>query len=265
MRARFTLTIVTCMLVALVAAARENGDNVDSILLPMAFVAQEQIPGAHGSVWTGEVWMHINSKQPVNIEGYRGCAVVYPCYVYPAGYTGKLDFGPSTPKPEFGILLSPPVGSGKLLTFSNRIYEITRRGQPRGIDIPVVRESEFFDQPVVFLGIPTDSGVRASVRVYDPRVQGVTYQGVPRAFLVEALELDGYLLGSRVLTTAQPIDDASTPGYDAIADLLSAFPAVASHERVNVRVTPQVPGTEFWAMVALTDNDTQTVSIITAQ
>ena len=203
-------------------------------------------------------------KQPVNIEQATGCIVPGGCFVYPPGYAGKLG-GPITPRPELGLLLSPPAGAGKLLTFSNRIYEITRRGQPRGIDIPVVREREFFDQAVLFLGVPTDGGVRASIRVYDPRVQDITYRGIPRTFLVEALELDGYVLGSRVLTTELRSANFVTPGYDAIADIASAFPAVAAHERINVRVTPQVPGTEFWAMVALTDNGTQTVSIITAQ
>jgi hypothetical protein len=55
------------------------------------------------------------------------------------------------------------------------------------------------------------------------------------------------------------------PGFDAILDVPVAFPAIGALERVTLRVTCTDADAEFWAVVSVTDNDTQTVSIITAQ
>ena len=68
---------------------------------------------------------------------------------------------------------------------ASRLLETSRRAQPNGIDIPMIREDRFFKQPSTFLGIPSGPGVRSRLRVYDPRrVRGSTVR-------VEILKSDG--------------------------------------------------------------------------
>lgn len=176
-------------------------------------------------------------------------------------------------------MLNVPADEAKNLTFSNRIFETTQRTQPRGIDIPVVREGNFFAGPQTFLGVPAGAGVRASIRVYDPWIHifdplffiPPTFRPGPMLEGVEVRVMDGLeTLGSVILRpavfnrTIRPVD-FHKPGFAAIYDLATIAPGVADRVNVHIRVRPIPAGAQYYAMVAVTDNETQTVSIITAQ
>ncbi|HET7712718.1 MAG TPA: hypothetical protein VFL80_12370, partial [Thermoanaerobaculia bacterium] len=96
-----------------------------------------------------------------------------------------------------------------------------------------------------------------SVRAYAPRKE-------PRA----AVRLDAFSVKSELLATAtlslSATDNPRQPGYAAIHDLAALFPQLRDVDRYDVRVTPLVEGMEYWAVVSVTDNDTQQVLLITA-
>jgi len=238
----------------------------EEILVPLAFSRAHEVPGAHGTTWSGEVFVHNRSNNTIILRGIDGCigGCLGPTF---AGYTGPLTL--STNRPEYGLLLTPYAELAANLTFSARIFEITRKGQPRGVNIPIVREREFFTRPTIFVAVPAGPDVRVALRLYDPRVP----RPVPSSFTVEVLKYTGEpfrtddLLGTTIMSPTLRNDGnlaAITPGFDIIADLAARFPAINDHAYVNIKVTPQSAGV-YWGMVAVTDNDTQTVSIITAQ
>ncbi|HVT03047.1 MAG TPA: hypothetical protein VHL58_06675, partial [Thermoanaerobaculia bacterium] len=137
---------------------------------------------------------------------------------------------------------------------------------PTGVDLPIVREDQFFTKASTFLGIPVGATVRSALRVYDPRLQkGSTVR-------VDVLAEDGRVLATRRLfpgnnTIAQAQDPTfqQVAGYDAILDLRRSFPELDEVARYHLRVTPETPGMEYWAFVSVTDNESQHVLLITSK
>jgi hypothetical protein len=255
------LFVMTCSAVAF--GADINGDGVEVVLFPLAFSpAGDEVPGAHGTVWTGSVWVHNRNNVEVTLHSCPPAA----CPGVPPDGMGVLNV-PIGTHPEVGYLLYPSIAHAPQLTFANRIFERTRLGQPRGVNIPVVREGEFFSSERTFLGVPTASGVRAGIRIYDPWLRSFGPMPTPRltSVTVEVLNAERVVLGSATLVPEIPFSDGlSRPGYAAIHDLSAVVPQLSTLDWVHIRVRPQPANAQFYAMVAVTDNETQTVSIITA-
>ncbi len=181
----------------------------------------------------------------------------------------RLGF-PFPQSAQFGFLVHTPVAAAPHLTLSNRIFERTLRAQPRGVEIPVVREGSFFSGDRTFLGVPAGEGVRVSLRAYDPWVHLPTPTTNLVLIRVSVQTLAGDELGSfelrpQILNPEGPAVDYYKPGIAMVHDLAAVVPAVAAHERVHIRVSAQPAQAQYYGMVAVTDNETQTVSIISAQ
>lgn len=74
----------------------------------------------------------------------------------------------------------------------------------------------------------------------------------------------GVELGTTIVplrTTNSPVE----PGYAAIYDLTSVFPQLTTVDRYDAIVSPASPGTEFWALASVTDNETQQVLLVQAE
>lgn len=252
-----------------------NADGFETILLPLAFMPHApDIHGAYGTAWNGEVWFHNGSD--THIDLYQ-CNFSCPWEFRPGSMS--LITLPLGERPELGHMFYIRSTLAPRVTFSNRMYERTLRGQPRGVNLPVVREGTFFNSERTFLGVPVDNGVRAAIRVYDPWVHHIGGPSDPAAPPTPRLEgvrvelrgeFDETILGTAVLRPTlqyqkSPID-RTRPALDAIYDIAAKFPAVRTLVgRVHIRVTPLPAGAEYFAMVSVTDNSSQTVSIITAQ
>jgi hypothetical protein len=256
-------------------AADVNGDGLETILIPLAFMPHApDVPGAFGTAWSGEVWLHNGSDRLIDLYN---CNSFCPEQFVP-GRMGLITH-PLGERPDLGYLFYVGSTLAPRVTFANRMYERTLRGQPRGVDLPVVREGAFFNNERVFLGVPVDAGVRAAIRVYDPWVHhfGSTFYPEPPSPRLEGVRVELRREGSEATTLGtavlrpivqlkqSPID-YTRPAFDGIYDLGAMFPAIRDVVgRVHVRVTPIPAGAEYYAMVSVTDNSSQTVSIITAQ
>jgi len=271
MRYPLLVILVTALLTMPSASAADaNGDGHELILLPLAFRDEiDEIPGAFGTRWSGQVWLE--NRNDVEVQLYDFCMQV--CGGFAPRHAGVLNNPLGVTRPEYGVLLYFPVQQAQHLTFSNRIFERTLRSQPRGVDIPVVREGSFFTGEKTFLGVPAGSGVRVNVRAYDPwsnHPVAARPGGRLESVTIEVRDKDQQLLGTSTLRPRIPNPgntnyDFHKPGFDAISDLAGVFPAVAQLEYVHVRVRPVPATAQYWAMVSVTDNLTQTVSIVTAQ
>jgi hypothetical protein len=257
--------LMLIMLASDAAAADIDGDGYELILVPLAMNGHV-VSGAFGTQWTGMLGLY--NPRPASV-GVAGPRCFFPrCGIYEAGHIGVLDNGPTTDRPEVGLVLMVAANDAPSLTFSSRLWETTRRGQPRGIDLPIVREGEFFSGPVAFLSIPTDADVRVSLRLYNPWADVRSPVTGAERVMVEFLNPTGAVLTSTELALpipGNPAERPDYPGFAAIHDLAAAFPVLTTVESVHVRVRPVREGAQYYAMVAVTDNETQTVAIVTAQ
>lgn len=265
------VTIVILFVAASANASDINGDKAETILVPFAFFEPAQrIPGAHGTIWTGQVWLDNRNTEGVQLFSY--CPSFTMCPTYPAGRIDTV-YNPVSLPAEQGFLFTIPTEFAQNMTFSNRIFEETLNWQPRGVDIPVIREGNFFSGTQTFLGVPAGNGVRTSLRVYNPWISfdppwrpGPALEMVRVEIRSSTQELRGTAtLHPSILNPTTAAEDWHKPGFAAIYDLAAAFPAILDEEYIHIRLTPVPAGAQYWGMVAITDNDAQTVAIITAQ
>lgn len=247
------------------ASPRFFPPNTDLILLPLAFKSDVSVRGANATMWTGSVFVHNASADPVPLrtECVNGGFLCEPAL--PPGFTGEYARVPDDP--DGGLLLTVSSQYASAITFSNRILETSRHAQPQGFQVPVVHTKDFVTGETNLLALPT-VGVRTALRLYDPLGTGNAHQ---MTFAITAVSDDGTALGTITLTTTfRPVADSLDPyrpGFAAIYDVAAAMPSVVTVPRYHLRIKPLGANADdaYWAMGSVTDNDTQQVLLVTPQ
>jgi hypothetical protein len=67
--------------------------------------------------------------------------------------------------------------------------------------------------------------------------------------------------GERSFRISGPNDAAIYPGYIEVSDL-NAIATLSGTERVRIEIEPLTPGLRYWAFVAVVNNDTQHLTVI---
>ena len=255
------LALVFLVISAVVAFGQDvNRDGRVTYLVPLNVPVS--IPGALGSTWRTEIWVHNGSEYPFNIQGCPQlifetnlCDGVH---FHPPGSTEKATSYETIDNGGFSMFLFSlyPWQSGVVVT--SRLYELSRHAQPAGVEIPVVREDQFFTKASRFIGIPRSSAFRVALRVYNPMRANLS------TVRVELFDSSGQTLGLSALPLVPQTIGSISPGYAAILDLGNAFPQLNTVDRFDIRVTPVHDGMTYWAFVSVTDQDTQTVLLVTA-
>lgn len=265
MKLIFLIVFTVTLAVPLPAATDSNQNGVIDILVPIAFSADQEIPGAAGSLWSMEFWLHNGSDTGLEtLQPTSACAPPCEGTAYPADQISRI-WSVANNKGAAAIL-KIRADLADEFSFSARLLETTRRAQPTGVDLPVIREQDFFRDAVTFIAIPAGPSIRSTLRVFDPRL-------VPGSMVrVDVLDDAGELIatqrlfpGNDALAMSQDRTYQSIAGYDAIFDLTASFPILANFERYHLRVTPETADFEYWAMVSVTDNESQHVLLITAK
>jgi hypothetical protein len=133
---------------------------------------------------------------------------------------------------------------------NSRIFDRSRQSQTAGTEVPVVREGDFRSPVARLLNIPTGANYRAQLRVWTSGEPASTFfVGIPQ------------------VPTLVPITGRLAPGPGHLLfgsiDLTGYLGAsVSDHIDVSVNV-PEA--TQVWAMVSITNNDTQQVTIVSQQ
>ncbi|MGK2857623.1 MAG: hypothetical protein ACSLFQ_10500 [Thermoanaerobaculia bacterium] len=247
---------------SVVAAQSQSGER-QRVLVPLAFAAGATVPGAYGTVWIGEVWAANESSEDIQTLQTQLCQQGCPDPQLPA--KSQRTIGLQTgERIDAGAFLYVPEHLAVDVFFSARVLEVTRRAQPTGFAVPVVRESDYFTTAVMFPGVPAGAAVRSSLRIYDATSQG------GRAFLVEMVGENGNTIASIPVT----LSDGAT-STSGLIDLSPASVAVHNLENVlagdtearnlfHIRISPVGDASPYWAFVSVTDNETQHVLMITA-
>jgi hypothetical protein len=145
------------------------------------------------------------------------------------------------------------------LSMNLRVHDVTRGGLNFGTEIPIVRESEFRTNEIVFVGVPTDARFRNTLRIYGESPVDVLVTVGNQAPV--RVRLTG---GFSFPNIAFP--EIFSPSYAAF----TTFPTGSAPVRVTIEADPdfvtllpiEIP---LWAFITVTNNDTQVISTITPQ
>lgn len=233
------MTIRLCVLLFAAVATASVYASDDSILIP---IRTGHIRGANGAEWTATLTVSNTAPHEIHMEA-DSPPVAFPI---PAGST-----------------VENPVSAGALrwrltapgLHFRLHLVSLSPGASSIGVDVPVVRESQFSNDAAYFAGIKLGEHVRTRLRAYalleDRRDTGeltvVVLDSAQAPIAVETLPFQG-----NGLTTIWPIEIS-------IEEMLSA----SEGEVVNLMVTSSRQRT--WSIVSQTANDTNDVTLIFAQ
>lgn len=140
------------------------------------------------------------------------------------------------------------------LSLHLRVYDTSRSQLNFGTELPVVRSDRFRNDRIVLTGVPADPRFRKMLRIYS----------------TETLTLN-VTIGTEVRqVTLAPGNGIYDPAYAEIGD----FPSEPEPMQIVVERAPcpnisgpclPPPDTGFWAIVSVTNNETQMITTITPQ
>ena len=219
-------------------------EQFERLLLP---VFTPPTPGAFGSVFQTELRMMRKQQTSVGFFGIaQPCFFAFCTWDY-VNRSYELGHFPNGVKPDNFKYEGTPgrfvyVSREKLDAFaaSLRVRDVTRSELNFGTEVPIVRSDRFATR-IVLQGVPTDPRFRSRLLLYaaDRADVAITVEG--RAPVTRTLEAGA---------------DIFAPAYADFSD----FPIGAAP--VNVTIDSAVP---IWALVSVTNNDTQLITTITPQ
>jgi hypothetical protein len=224
---------------------------LEEILIPVALLPTG---ASYGTRWVSEISVYNDSDDTVPLDPEL-CSFLgrpYDCSQsvrrVPAHATMVLD--PVAYRDT--MLVHPPADHAARLHFNVRLRETSRDPDGPGIEIPVVRGQELEQRQVWLPSIPTSARFRATLRVLT-RSYSVTVRLKDEASETVLYEWE----------IPHPTPTDSDPfGTVTLNDLLTSS---AVRARARVRVEVEAHGIPVWALLTLTDNETQRVQIFTPQ
>jgi hypothetical protein len=243
----------------------------EKILFPI--VTNFEVPGAFGSRWVCKASVLNTSHETVAIDGGSFC---FDCR---QGATATLE-------PGMSYSVVPLEGTGgipgsflfverrfdEMLHFSLLARDISRSTATWGTEIPVVRESQFRSDFIELLGVPpSPNNYRYTLRIYSIDSGGGLVNVTvfeQRAFTLPhgPIERDREI-GNAYYTMIPPDPRTSFaenfPPYAEVTALPIKSEPGLDVESLRVEVEPiRPPGLRIWAFLTLTNNDTQSVTVI---
>ena len=211
---------------------------------PVVFPALVTGAGAFGSQWNTDVALRANIP-PQNLA-------------VPIVPNAFFD---SVPVPSTVTITGANVPSGMVLwvarqfapqlSFDVLARDLSRQAEALGTEIPVVREKDLYDRPLQILLVPTDAKYRVALRVF--RTDGGATAHL-RIFLSQLQPL----VDTELLLTAGPFGYSST----AIPDLVQRFPELAGAGPLRIDIDGETGRRVTSALVSVTNNVTQHVTVI---
>jgi hypothetical protein len=175
----------------------------------------------------------------------------------------STTFAPIVPFEDNGIpaaLLI--VRNDAQFSFQLRVRDLSRDAEGWGTWLPVVRESQARADAVNLTNIPTDTRYRLLLRVYSFQQSSgfavrVRVYGANSSPNSAPTQSDAFL-GETVLPLH--VGTVSQPAY-AQFDGIAAFAGATTYDTLRVVVEP-LAGFSLWAMVSVTNNVTQQVTMV---
>ena len=257
-----TFRLVLC-LTFFAAAAVAQPQEFSPFLLPLAPTSMQ--PGSHGSMWRVDFAVANESGTSLNLLTDASpplqCGPIATCaFQVPPGAT-YAGVSLAVANPVVPALLYSVRREVSPLAMSLRVTS-TPEGEEE-TRIPVVAEDELLTDPTSLVDVRMTSPRRRTLlRLYD------VDPSPGSALRVRAYSFSGLLLADHVvplLVPQQPSGGPAVfPGYAAVV-LDASFFSVAQLNPdlpLRVRIDPMVPGQRYWAMVSMTSNSTNHVTLV---
>lgn len=228
------------------------------------------IPGAYGTLWRSETWLRYAGLEEISIAPMpfcRGAECTIDGFLapnYPAiPFEGPQGFL------EPAILIHVESQHAAEVTFESRLRELSRSADSAGTEVPVIREDRMSSGPLYLLNVPMKTPSRYMLRLYGlpdvaEREVEIRYFRQPSTSGPN-IDLDLVLL--RVDRVALRSRESSLPWnfYPALGEIgsLELFPELAAETAIWIEVVPLSAGLRIWAMLSITNNTTQQVTLVT--
>jgi hypothetical protein len=204
----------------------------ERVLFPVLFNAR----GANGSDWRSEALMASTAVWHI------------PTFSDGNFIANEVRAWPGQPQYPHGTALLVPRSESDDLWFGLRVRDVSRAAEGFGTEIPVVRDSQMFPGTMTLLDVPLDPAYRVKLRIYVFGEMETDDLG----------RISGFGTFSMQRSCSNAASCAATPWYAEI-DL----PVRGDDERANLYVTPPAGAGLAWAFAAVTNNDTQQVTVVT--
>lgn len=225
----------------------------DPLLVPVAI----ETPGAFGTRWTTDIFVYNDSDEAVNLlpEVCFFIGAAFPCgdaLIVPAHTSMQVPPRGNSYAPE--MYLNPPNDVRDRLHFNVRVRNAANPND-LGVEIPIVLSSGFRSERVVLPNVPVNSRFRSLLRVYN--------QNSFDSIAVRIYDARSGVLLTRRDTGLRPVPTDTPLRFSfGFFDLLND-PALTGHDTVRIEI--EEPGALLWAMLTLTENATQRVTVLTSQ
>ena len=238
---RCTLAVTAMLLAAPLFAQNER------LLLP---IFTPPVAGAFGAEFHTDVTVGNLGKAVLSLSGLAyDCAVIISCPAtpnridLPADRVLRSDEVVHNGAP--GRFVFVPKEDMDRLSMSLRVHDVTREELNFGTEMPIVRESEFVNGPIVFPLVPDFSFYRNTLRIY-------------AASPVDVLVKAGSQPAVRLHLTGAA--DQFDPAYAVFNHFRGA-----GFARVTITVDQPDNATPIpiWAFITVTNNQTQAITTIT--
>lgn len=273
-RKAFLHLLVAALSCSPVALAQTNSSDYERVLLPVV-VARPRL-GAFGAVWMTNLVIRNDSAKPVTIFEFE-CAhfctcVGFECEMGKPVEPGAVFPAGVSPNPadvaNVGLFVFIERKAATDVSMNLRIRELTRSPSSFGTEVPIVRERDAFEGVVRLLAVPITASARQHLRMF--AFSSVTGEGVLRVRIFEAN--GDHLLHESIVqlnpSVGRRVNTASErfgyPAYAELSDLRKLVPSDFEDD-VRVEVTSLTPGLRYWAMVSVTHNETQQITLVSPQ
>jgi hypothetical protein len=246
--------VLLALLFPLPVFAQQGDPVLERVLIP---IIARDVAGANGSVWSAIPYVHNDSSRTAGMtQCYDPRGISDHILNVEPGATAEVDL--TTPTLFYFL-----AEQSEHIWFSLRLRERTRGAQPDGVTIPVVRERELWGRHLVLVDVPIHkSGTRQTLRIYDAH-------GTRPVVLATLRDLatNQVVATSEMQTSGGGEVGPCTPSYAEISDLGKFAGTYEGRANIAVDVIKETVGypktAGLWAMVSITDNATQSVTLVT--
>jgi hypothetical protein len=228
--------------------------------------------GAFGSRWTSELSIFADAEAPVEFFPF-----VFQCGVCTCPPPPTLQpmqnrvlhqnpyLLPLQPTTNPGLFLYVSSSDAPHMSYQLRSRDVSREQQTWGTEIPVVREEEFRRHRVNLLDVPMRSGFRHTLRIY-------SHDGTPGTARVRLFDAAGDQIaehevflrpGSLPYHWRGYFELPTDPAYGQL-DMGEILTPGSGSARGRIVIEPAGEA-RIWAMLSVTHNETQHVTIISPQ
>jgi len=254
---RFDVTMnIGCIAVTLKNAFIYGDAPWERVLLPV--LLPKDLPGALGSLWRTEL-----AGFDAGFEGRITGDPEVVCDHPGGGCPGYVSSGPFKPAVATdghtpGRMIYNGTFNPSRTFYTLRVRDVSRESQGLGTELPAVREDDAFgpQRSIALPNVPLGSLYRAKLRVYRIDIDDAA------PLTIDFQDAPFHTVATRTLKLSTEPQTGGFLLYPEYGELdLDTMPELAALPSVNVVVRTPPQGL-YYAMVSVTNNDTQQITLV---